>query len=158
MPKESAQLVKDAVELQIALRELVRIYQFNDRKCICCYDISITQHNALTVLAAKGAVTLNYLANELYLDKSTTSRVIDTLEKKAYVRRVENPDDGRSLKIEVTDKGESLRSCIEDDLIKELRNVLIEIDPDVRQATIRLISRLAKLSSSLLRCQTSCCT
>ena len=44
------ELERDAVALQAAVSELVRVYQFRDRDRICCHDISVTQCYALETL------------------------------------------------------------------------------------------------------------
>jgi len=126
------------------MSELVRVYQFRDRKRICYYDLSVTQCYAISAVVAHGPMTLNGLAAELYLDKSTTSRVVDSLEEKGYVRRTVDPSDGRALRLEVTPKGRKLHSTIESDLANEMKRLLSDFDPDVRQATTRLVARLAR--------------
>jgi len=95
-------LENDALALHRALGELVRVYQFRDRDRICCYDVSVTQCYALEAVVHDGPLTLNELAARMYLDKSTTSRVVDALQKKGYVDRQENPDDRRALRLEAT--------------------------------------------------------
>lgn len=138
----NTELDKDAFELHKALSELVRVYQFRDRNRICYYDVSVTQCYAIGALLLHGAMTLNELAAKLYLDKSTASRVIDSLEQKGYVSRLVDPDDGRARILEVTKKGKELHSRIEFDLVNEMKQLLADFDPDVRQATIRLFARL----------------
>ena len=80
-------LARDARAFYDALSDLVRVYQFRDRDRICCYDISVSQCYALEALVRRGGMTLNDLAAQLYLDKSTASRVVDALERKGYVAR-----------------------------------------------------------------------
>ena len=92
-------------------------------------------------------MTLNKLAAEMFLDKSTASRVIDSLERKGYVSRKADPEDARALRLEVTKPGKELHSRIEEDLIEEKKELLADFDQDVRQATIRLISRLARAAT-----------
>jgi len=89
-------------------------------------------------------MTLNKLAAEMFLDKSTASRVIDSLERKGYVSRNADPEDARALRLEVTKQGKELHSRIEQDLINEKKELLADFDQDVRQATIRLIASLAR--------------
>ena len=74
-------LDQDAKALHAAVSDLVRVYQFRDRDKICCYDISITQCYALESLVRQGQMQMNELAAVLNLDKRTTSRVIDALER-----------------------------------------------------------------------------
>jgi DNA-binding MarR family transcriptional regulator len=124
--------------------ELVRAYQFRDRKRTCYYDLSVTQCYALGVLVEYGPMTVNGLAAELYLDKSTASRTVDALEEKGYARRALDRSDGRAIRLEVTGKGSRLHSKIEDDLIRDMKALLKSVDPQVRQETICLIARLAE--------------
>lgn len=125
----------------------MRVYQFRDRACICYYDVSITQCYAISALLAHGPISLKRLAAHLYLDKSTASRVVDSLERKGYIRRLVDPNDARALRLEVTGKGQELHYRIEQDLIDEKKQLLAGFDPDVRQATIRLVARLAREAS-----------
>ena len=146
-PKNKA-LEKDAWELHKALSELVRVYQFRDRKRICYHDVSVTQCYAIDALIHLGSISLNRLSSELYLDKSTASRVIDSLERKGYIRRSVDPRDGRALRLEVTKQGKKLHSRIEQDLVNEMKKLIADFDPDIRQATIRLVAQLARTATA----------
>ncbi len=139
-----------AAELHGALRDLKRIYQFRDRDRICCHDISVTQCWALDALVRAGPLSLNELAAELYLDKSTASRVVNALERKGYVQRRRNPADGRAVSLAVTSSGASLVARIESEMVAEEKRLLAEFEPDVRAAMIRLIGRLAEAASAYM--------
>jgi DNA-binding MarR family transcriptional regulator len=151
-------LVRDAEKLQKALAELLRIYQFRDRKRICCHDISVTQCQALEALVRRGGLTLGELAHELFLDKSTASRVVDALERKGYLRRGQDPADGRAIRLDPTDGGRELHARIEADLVEGHRRLLCDFDPEVRRATIRIVARLAREAAARFSRQDgSCC-
>ena len=137
-------LDQDARDLHKALSELVRVYQFRDRTRICYYDVSVTQCYALAQLVTAGPTNLNHLAGALFLDKSTASRVVDSLVRKGYTRRRPDPDDSRAVKLLATAKGRRLHRQIESDLEEEMRLMLTDYDHDVRQATSSLIARLAR--------------
>lgn len=143
----SPALRQDGRALYGALAELGRVYQFQDRNCICCYDVSVSQCHALRLLAAGGPLTLNDIAAGLYLDKSTASRVVDALERKEYARRQAHPGDGRAVLIEATPRGRRLVSQIEDDLAIQHARILSEFTPEVRRAAIRLVSQLAEAAA-----------
>jgi DNA-binding MarR family transcriptional regulator len=136
-------LDQDAADLQEALHELVRVYQFRDRKRICCHDISVTQCYTLRELA-RGGASLSRLAATLYLDESTLSRVVDALERKGYAARGKDPADGRGVRIEATDKGRRLYEKIAEDLLEQQRALVSDFDPEVRRAATALIRRLAE--------------
>lgn len=140
-------LENDARELQNALSKLVRAYQFRDRNRICYHDVSVTQCYAISALISNKAMTAKELAAKLYLDKSTTSRAVDSLEKKGYIQRTLDPNDGRARILEVTEKGRELHARIEQDQVNEMKKLLEDFDPDVRHATIRLFSKLAQTAT-----------
>jgi DNA-binding MarR family transcriptional regulator len=138
------ELGRDAAELHRVLSELLRVYQFRDRTRICCEDVSVTQCHTLSALIRMGAPSLQALADEMFLDKSTTSRVVDSLVRKGYARRVPEPVDGRIVRVEPTGRGMSLHEKIEMSLIEQEKALISDFDPEVRQATTRLIARLAR--------------
>lgn len=140
-------LEADAVQLHAALSELVRVYQFRDRKSICYHDISVTQCYALQAILRHGGPTLNEVAADLYLDKSTASRVVDSLERKEYVTRVRDPEDGRAVRIAVTPAGRKLHARIEKDLIQEQIALLADFPPEVRKGAAKLLARLTKAAT-----------
>ena len=140
-------LTEDAKVLHLAVSELVRVYQFRDRNSVRYYDVTATQCYALAALLTGGPLTLNRLATALRLDKSTTSRMVDTLEEKKYVRRATDPVDGRALRLEITARGKKLHYRIQQDLIDEMKDLLTTIDPQVRQAASHLVTRLAQAAA-----------
>jgi DNA-binding MarR family transcriptional regulator len=137
-------LERDAWELHKVLSDLVRVYQFRDRTRICFYDVSVTQCYALSHLVQSGPLSLSGLAAALFLDKSTSSRVMDSLVRKGYASRAEDSEDRRAVVLTATEKGRKLHAQIERDLVGEVRSLLADYDTDVRQATTRLIARLAR--------------
>jgi DNA-binding MarR family transcriptional regulator len=143
-------LQTDALRLYEALSELVRVYQFRDRDKICCHDISVTQCYALEALVRSGPRTLNELAAELFLDKSTASRVVTTLQRKGYVTRTAHPDDRRAVLVAITATGERLCTRIRQDLVYETRELLKDFEPAVRDAAPALLRKLAKAAERRL--------
>jgi DNA-binding MarR family transcriptional regulator len=95
-----------------------------------------------------GPLTLNELAAHLYLDKSTTSRLVDALQKKGYVERQENPADRRALSLEPTESGRELHARIEGDILAQEEELLARFSPEVRQSMARLVGELARAAAS----------
>lgn len=137
-------LDRDAAAFYDALADLIRVYQFRDRDRICCQDISVTQYYALESLARHGPLTLNELASQLYLDKSTVSRVVTAIERKKLLRRQPHEEDRRAVLLALTDAGQRLYEGIRDDIEERERRLIADFDPDVRAAMIELIGRLAE--------------
>jgi MarR family transcriptional regulator, 2-MHQ and catechol-resistance regulon repressor len=130
-------LQRDAAQLQAAVSELVRVYQFRDRDRICCHDISVTQCYALEMLVEHGPMRLGGLVERLFLDKSTTSRVVSSLVKKGYVEQRPDADDGRATALHVTASGRRLYRRITDDLVEQQKQLLEDLDPEVREGVLK---------------------
>jgi MarR family 2-MHQ and catechol resistance regulon transcriptional repressor len=143
-----SRLDADTAAVNAALSDLVRVYQFRDRDRICCHDISVTQCYALETLIRRGPSTLGQVAAELYLDKSTASRVIATLARKRYVSRTSHPDDGRAVVLKVTASGHRLYEKIKASLFEEEKELLRDFEPEVRAAAAEILSRLARVAAS----------
>jgi MarR family 2-MHQ and catechol resistance regulon transcriptional repressor len=144
-------LDRDAIALQSAVADLVRVYQFRDRDRICCHDISVTQCYALETLVEHGPMRLGALAERLFLDKSTTSRVVGTLVRKRYVEQRADARDGRAMTLTATRQGQRLCARITDDLVDQQKQLLRDLDPDVRAGVIQVLRRLAGAADARFR-------
>ncbi|MGH9163303.1 MAG: MarR family winged helix-turn-helix transcriptional regulator [Vicinamibacteraceae bacterium] len=157
-------LQRHAEALHAAVSDLVRVYQFRDRDCICCHDISVTQCYALEALSEHGPLRLGALAERLYLDKSTTSRVVGALVRKGYVEQRRETGDRRAASLVVTRAGRRLYERITADLVEQQKALLWDLDPAVREGVTRVIGRLARAAEarflsgvSVGRCNTAAC-
>lgn len=152
----AVRLEQDAQALHRAVSDLVRVYQFRDRNKICCHDISVTQCYALESLLARGPMQLNELATELFLDKSTTSRVIDALERKQYVERIPKADDRRAVVLRITASGRELNDRIHRDLIEQQKALVHDLDPALRATVTDVITRLSHAAEARFSAADSC--
>jgi DNA-binding MarR family transcriptional regulator len=159
-----AALDRDAAALHAAIADLVRVYQFRDRDRICCHDISVTQCYALETVVEHGPLGLSALAKRLFLDKSTTSRVVGSLVKKGYVEQRADVQDGRAVALSATRKGRGLCARITDDLVDQQKQLLQDLDPEVRAGVVHVMRRLAQAADARFRSGSmdgsgeSCCT
>src|SRR4051812_48770404 len=159
-PRQARALQDDAAALQAAVADLVRVYQFRDRDRICCHDISVTQCYALETLVEHAPLRLSELAERLFLDKSTTSRVVGTLVKKGYLEQRAEPTDRRAIALHVTSSGRRLHKRITAGLVDQQKQILQDLDPDVRDGVVTVIRRLAHAADSRFRSGVSvggCC-
>jgi MarR family transcriptional regulator, 2-MHQ and catechol-resistance regulon repressor len=155
----AASISNDAQALHSAVSELVRVYQFRDRDSICCYDVSVTQCYALETIVEHGPLRQGALAERLFLDKSTTSRVVSALLKKGYVEQLDDPTDKRAVLLQATRPGRALCAKITDELVDQQQALLGDLPPDVRAGVITVIRRLTQAADARFRSGVSvgCC-
>ena len=144
-------LDRDALALQAAIADLVRVYQFRDRDRICCHDVSVTQCYALETLIQQRPMRLSELAERLFLDKSTTSRVVSTLVRKGYVGQRADAKDGRAVTLTATQAGHRLYARITADLVEQQKDVLKDLDSEIRSGVVEVVRRLAQAADARFR-------
>ena len=143
-------LAHDAEALHEALSGLVRLYQFRDRDQICCFDVSVPQCYGVEALVREGPLTLGELAERLYVEKSTASRIVDALERKGYVARAPHPGDGRALRLTATPSGRRLVKKIRASLVEDAKAVLADLSPAFRREAARLLAGLTEAAAERL--------
>lgn len=106
------------------------------------YGIAIEQRAALEIIDTQKEVTLTMISNILLKDKTTMSRTLATLEKKAYIKRVTCKEDRRVTFLELTKKGrETLVNTKA--LIDEYRNFIIkDFTKDELKQLFRLLDKV----------------
>ena len=71
-------------------------------------DVTLPQFRTLVVLAARGARRTQDIAEELQVNPSTGSRMVDRLERKGLVRRVRPDGDRRVVELRLTRAGHAV--------------------------------------------------
>lgn len=135
-------------------KELLRKYQLRDRNEIICCGVSISQCYALDILGDHGEMTMQALAQKMFLDKSTTSRVVDPLVQRKLVVRRFDPADRRIILVGLTSAGAKLLAAIRASQIASQRQILERIAPAHRE---QLIESLGVLSNAVQDWLATCC-
>jgi DNA-binding MarR family transcriptional regulator len=89
-------------------------------------DVTPVQYGILKCLWTKDGQTPKQIADILGLDGSTITGILDRMEKKKFVKRTENPDDRRTLKVVITDKGSGLQKPVEE-VVYKVNQYMLEI-------------------------------
>ncbi|HAH37085.1 MAG TPA: MarR family transcriptional regulator [Algoriphagus sp.] len=69
------------------------------------FDVTVDQWLVLKNLSEHGLLSQTELANLVFKDHPTLTRIIDLLCKKGYVERIPHPQDRRSFQLHLTDSG-----------------------------------------------------
>jgi len=79
-----------------------------NRKMTLKFNLTPSQYLILMSLSQKNSQPHCRLADTLCCTRSTITEIIDTMERKGLVKRIQNPRDRRSSNVEITDKGKKL--------------------------------------------------
>nr|WP_302328513.1 MarR family transcriptional regulator [Salirhabdus salicampi] len=117
-------------DLEKQLRYISHILKQKGREILNQYPITPPQFIALQWLLEEGDLTIGDLSKKLYLAFSTTTDLIDRMEKNELVKRVRDPEDRRVVRIHLLDKGKTI---IDEVIVKRqqyLEEVLYQFSKD----------------------------
>lgn len=138
----------EAAEFHQALQDLIRVHLSRDRDRVCCYDVTVSGARAVEILTHLGPLSLNGLATELFVDKSTASRIAGCLEERGYLHRAPDPEDRRALRLELTPEGKELATQLHEDSVWEMHALLGGFDPEVRHQMLAFVRQLTRTSAT----------
>ena len=96
--------------IEQAIKEYRKISQKNISKIV--KDITVDQCLILMILHKDATIYQNELANLIFKDKASVTRMIELMVKKEYLIRTIDTEDRRKFNLEVTEKGKKTLELI----------------------------------------------
>lgn len=121
------------------LRYISGIIKQKGREILNSYTITPPQFVALQWLFEHGDMTIGDLSNKMYLAFSTTTDLVDRMEKNELVMRIRQEQDRRVVRIKLLKEGERIIEEVIEKRQEYLQNVLSEFSqPEVEQFSFLL--------------------
>lgn len=138
---------KDIVAvIEKELRYISAIIKQKGREILSNYKITPPQFIALQWLFEEGDMTIGELSNKMYLAFSTTTDLVDRMEKNNLVQRVKDPNDRRVVRIHLLDEG----ARIIDECIQKRQLYLNEVLINFSSEEVQLLEKhLTKLHQDM---------
>ncbi|MFJ5621811.1 MarR family winged helix-turn-helix transcriptional regulator [Peribacillus loiseleuriae] len=122
--------VEHVAKIEKELRYVSGLIKQKGREMLQNYKITPPQFIALQWLSEEGDMTIGELSSKMYLAFSTTTDLIDRMEKNELVQRVKDEKDRRVVRIHLLEEGKR----IIDEVIKKrqvyLQDVLVNFSSD----------------------------
>lgn len=96
-------------------------------------DVTLPQYRTLVVLSYKGPQRTVDLAEELGVNSSTATRMIDRLVRRELVLRAAHPEDGRANRVEITEAGRAVVAAVTRHRRAEFARILRRMQPESRR-------------------------
>ncbi|WP_158736653.1 MarR family winged helix-turn-helix transcriptional regulator [Alteribacillus sp. YIM 98480] len=123
--------------IEKSLRHVSYIVKQKGREILNKFPITPPQFVALQWLQEDGDMTIGELSNKLYLACSTTTDLVDRMEKNELVERIKDEKDRRVVQIHLLEKGESIIR----EVVKERQNYLEKVLNSFSEAEIKTIEQ-----------------
>ena len=96
------------VEIEREMRYISSLIKQRGREILVDYKITATQFIALQWLFEEGDMTIGDLSTKMFLAFSTTTDLIDRMEKRELVRRVRDDKDRRVVRVHLLEEGKRI--------------------------------------------------
>ncbi len=124
------------------LRYIAAAIKRHGRKILKNYPITSPQFTALQWLIEEGDLTIGALSRKTGLAFSTTTDLVDRMEKNELVERVRDDNDRRVVRIHVLEKGETVIHAVLWERRKYLGEVLEQFSPEQTADLYELLTLL----------------
>lgn len=110
------------------------------------FGITPGQYGVLNCLWSKGTATPKEIAQELRLENSTISGVLDRMQKRGLIDRIMDPDDRRSIQVVATEAG----MAIKDDVLQtvdELNTIVLRVlTPGQKETLLTCLRKIGNVT------------
>ena len=96
------------VEIEHVLRQISKEVRRRGREILNDFAITPPQFDALVYLDEFGDLTIGELSSKLYLAYSTTTDLVDRMERNELVERVRDTNDRRVVRLHMKEKGKEM--------------------------------------------------
>jgi len=136
---------EQAWELREMTRKLARNLSLLDRDRASCCGVTLAQCHAIVEIGRLSEATPSILAATLRLDRSTVTRLTDSLVEQGYILRAQDPGDRRSLTLSLTEKGRRFFEATEDSMNGFFRSLIERIPENDRKIFLSSLGSIVKI-------------
>ena len=142
MKDNSKHSFESVASMEKELRYISHLIKQKGREILSNYTITPPQFVALQWLHESGDMTIGDLSNKMYLAFSTTTDLVDRMEKNELVQRVRDEQDRRVVRIHLLPEGERIIQEVIEKRQNYLRELLQEFEVDEAQELLKLLKKL----------------
>ena len=142
MKDNSKHSFESVASMEKELRYISHLIKQKGREILSNYTITPPQFVALQWLHESGDMTIGDLSNKMYLAFSTTTDLVDRMEKNELVQRVRDEQDRRVVRIHLLPEGERIIQEVIEKRQNYLRDLLQDFEVDEAQELLKLLKKL----------------
>ncbi|MBM7096540.1 MarR family transcriptional regulator [Bacillus sp. H-16] len=129
MPEQTIKK-QQVADIEKSLRMIADIVKQKGREILNEFPITPPQFVALQWLHEYGDMTIGELSSKMYLACSTTTDLVDRMEKNELVERVKDTNDRRVVRIHLLDKGATIIKEVINRRQGYLQGILDDFSPE----------------------------
>jgi len=95
-------------QVEKLLRVMNKLVRRRSRRILGEFGITPPQFEALLAVREHGEITVGDLSNRLYLAYSTTTDLVDRMERNSLVERIRDENDRRVVRLRILERGQEM--------------------------------------------------
>ncbi|HVY11713.1 MAG TPA: MarR family transcriptional regulator [Mycobacteriales bacterium] len=140
---DSPDVDASAVELAINIMAVSELASGRMEALLAPFGLSNGGFNVLMVLAgSESSLTPTQIGERVVARGSTVTGLVDTLERRGYVKRRADPKDRRRVLVAITPRGRDVTSAASAAIVRSDEEVMAIFSAAERERLIRLLGRL----------------
>lgn len=120
----------EIISIEKSLRYIAARVRANGREILKDHEISPLQFVALQWVGDKEGITIGELSSRLYLAHSTTTDIVDKLERSNFVKRERSSRDKRLVLVSMEDRGRELIQLVIDKRVDYIAKITQNLSED----------------------------
>ncbi len=140
--------------MQAQLWRLLRVLERIDQEYLSRYGVTTSQGETLLAFSGVTRVSMNELSRALGCANSTMTRMVENLVARGLVRRTEDDQDRRVVRVALTAEGRKLQGSLKEARREIQRLILARIRVEDRATVLEVLEKLNKASKEAMR---ECC-
>lgn len=120
-----------------AIQDCIKMEMMNNK-------INITEFSVLEVLYLKGKQTIQQIGKSILISSGSMTYVIDKLEQKGFINRIDCPNDRRVIHVVLTEDGMNLMEKIMPKHRDLIHNMFGDLTDQESQTMVKLLKKVSK--------------
>ena len=136
--------METAPHLRLVLWKAAKAVEKVDRTSISETGLHLSDFAIMEVLLHKGPLPIKTIGEKVLLTSGSMTAAINRLEKKDFVRRNQDPSDGRCFYVHLTEFGRGVIESAYEQHEKKLEKIVSVLTTEERAELVRLLKKMGK--------------
>lgn len=135
--------------IRLVLWKAAKAIEKVDRASIAGTGLQLSEFTIMEVLKHKGPLAITAIGDKVLLTSGSMTAAINRLERKGYVRRRRDANDGRRYHVQLTEVGKAIIDKAYARHAANLERVAEALNPTERATLVRLLKTIGRRAEAL---------
>jgi MarR family 2-MHQ and catechol resistance regulon transcriptional repressor len=141
--------MKPGPHLRLVLWKAEKAVERIDRESIAGTGLGLSDFAIMEALLHKGPLQISQIGEKVLLTSGSMTAAVNRLEKTGYVKRIQDPEDGRCCFVALTKPGKDLIGTAFARHSENLDQVAGALEPQERADLLRLLKKLGTYAARM---------